>query len=534
MSDKPLEEMLIGKVRHNLKTHLNIICGFSELIIEDLEDSGQISRELDESASALAQINGFGSSITSSIEKFFDKESFSAGKIKHLLKQQSLGLSGDIEAKLSGIETLTKTLRVDASPSVLKIIDEDLSRIENARRLLKENVNSLVHEDIESASDLVKVGLISESDLEGLNTYNLFLRDDLEPSATKYPSRILVVDDNPSNLEFLKRKLAAVGHQSFLAESGDEAEEILAGGEEIDLILLDILMPGVSGYEILSRNIEALKKRNIPVLMVSSLGEQETVYRCLEKGAEDFVSKPINFVILSSRINSALERKHLLDREEKHLRAMEDEKERYEKLLLNILPQPIAMRMKADEYLIADDVDSCSILFADIVGFTGLAQKMGASQIVALLNKLFSHFDEECEILGLEKIKTIGDNYMAAAGVPKANPDHASLALEMGLRMLEYVKSLDPIMGADLAMRIGVHSGSAVAGVIGKKKFVYDLWGDAVNTAQRMESHGFANEVHISDATARLVTGKYQVSSQGLREIKGKGLMETFVASRLS
>ena len=192
----------------------------------------------------------------------------------------------------------------------------------------------------------LKWGLISESDLEGLNTYNLFLRDDLEPSATKYPSRILVVDDNPSNLEFLKRKLAAVGHQSFLAESGDEAEEILAGGEEIDLILLDILMPGVSGYEILSRNIEALKKRNIPVLMVSSLGEQETVYRCLEKGAEDFVSKPINFVILSSRINSALERKHLLDREEKHLRAMEDEKERYEKLLLNILPQPIAMRMK--------------------------------------------------------------------------------------------------------------------------------------------------------------------------------------------
>ena len=167
MSDKPLEEMLIGKVRHNLKTHLNIICGFSELIIEDLEDSGQISRELDEFASALAQINGFGSSITSSIEKFFDKESFSAGKIKHLLKQQSLGLSGDIEAKLSGIETLTKTLRVDASPSVLKIIDEDLSRIENARRLLKENVISLVHEDIESASDLVKVGLIS----------NLILRD---------------------------------------------------------------------------------------------------------------------------------------------------------------------------------------------------------------------------------------------------------------------------------------------------------------------------------------------------------------------
>ncbi len=276
MSDKPLEEMLIGKVRHNLKTHLNIICGFSELIIEDLEDSGQISREMDQFASALAQINGFGSSITSSIEKFFDKESFSVGKIKDLLKEQSVRLSEDIEAKLVGIETLTKRVRVDASPSLLAIINEDLSRIENARKLLKENVNSLVHQDIESASDLVREGLISESDLEGLNTYNLFLRDDLEPSETKYPSRILVVDDNPSNLEFLKRKLSAVGHQAFLAESGEEAEALLESGRDIDLILLDILMPGVSGYEILSRNIDSFKTRNIPVLTVSSLGEQET------------------------------------------------------------------------------------------------------------------------------------------------------------------------------------------------------------------------------------------------------------------
>ena len=136
MNDKPLEEMLIGKVRHNLKTHLNIICGFSELIIEDLEDSEQISREIDEFASALAQINAFGSSITSSIEKFFDKDSFSVGEIKNLLKQQSRRLSEDIEEKLVGIEALTKRVRVDVSPSLLAIVNEDLCRIENARRLL--------------------------------------------------------------------------------------------------------------------------------------------------------------------------------------------------------------------------------------------------------------------------------------------------------------------------------------------------------------------------------------------------------------
>ena len=532
MNDKPLEEMLIGKVRHNLKTHLNIICGFSELIIEDLEDTEHIPQELEQCLSALTQINSFGSSITSSIERFFDNETFSAGNIKDFLKRQSLELSQDIDTKLNDIGSLTKRIRSDSSASVINLITVDLGRIENALELLQKNVFSLVHRNIESASDLLDEGLVSESDLEGLNTYNLFLKDDLGPSATKYPSQILVVDDNPSNLEFLKRKLSAVGHQSFLAASGEEAESILASDKDIDLILLDILMPGVSGYEILSRNIDDLKKRNIPVLMVSSLGEQETVYRCLEKGAEDFVSKPINFVILSSRINSALERKHLLDREEKHRRAMEEEKERYEKLLLNILPQPIAMRMKAEEYLIADDVDECSILFADIVGFTSLAEKMGAAQIVELLNKVFSHFDDECEKLGLEKIKTIGDNYMAACGVPTENPLHAELAVEMGFRMLDFVDSLDPVMGSKLAMRIGVHSGSVVAGVIGKKKFVFDLWGDAVNTAQRMESHGVAGRINISKDTAKLVSKRFEVVSLGLKEIKGKGLMEIFFADR--
>ncbi|MBA58042.1 MAG: hypothetical protein CMQ40_02600 [Gammaproteobacteria bacterium] len=533
MTDKKIEEMLIGKVRHNLKTHLNIICGFSELILEDLEDNKKEAVELVGFEANLSEINSFGGSITASIERFLDKEFFLAGSLRDLLKKQSLHLSEDISASIEGIESRIKKIRNEEKEQITDEIAVDLARIENASELLKKNISSLVKEDIGSPDDLLNAGLVSEADIEGLQNYNLFLQDDLEPAPTKYPSRILVVDDNPANLEFLKRKLAAVGHVTLLASSGEEAEKMLEGSEQIDLILLDILMPGVSGYEILARNIKSLKKRNIPVLMVSSLGEQETVYRCLEKGAEDYVTKPINFVILSSRINSALERKHLLDREEEHLREIQEEKERYENLLLNILPQPIAMRMKAEEYLIADYVDGCSILFADIVGFTSLAEKMGASEIVALLNKLFSHFDEECEVLGLEKIKTIGDNYMAASGVPNANPGHPALAIEMGLRMLEYVKSMDPVMGSDLELRIGVHSGSAVAGVIGKKKFVYDLWGDAVNTAQRMESHGIPNQVHVSDATAKLVAGKYEVRSLGLREIKGKGLMETFIADRL-
>jgi class 3 adenylate cyclase len=261
---------------------------------------------------------------------------------------------------------------------------------------------------------------------------------------------------------------------------------------------------------------------------VSSLDEQETVYRCLESGAEDFVTKPINFMILAARINSALDRKYLLDREEEHLAKIESEKLKNEELLLNILPQPIAMRMKADEYLIADSVDNCSILFGDIVGFTPLSHALGAVKIVEMLNTIFTQFDDFCEDIGVEKIKTIGDNYMIACGVPTPDPDHAIKTVRMGTEMLRFVNSLPELQGHKISMRIGIHSGSAVAGVIGKKKFVYDLWGDAVNTAGRMESYGLPDQIHVSSVTAGLIKDHVRLESRGIRDIKGKGSMETF------
>jgi class 3 adenylate cyclase len=300
----------------------------------------------------------------------------------------------------------------------------------------------------------------------------------------------------------------------------------------VDLVLLDILMPDLSGYDILGRNRDLLQSKNIPVIVVSSLDEQETVYRCLESGAQDFITKPVNFMILAARINSALERKYLLDREEDHLRRIESEKQKNEELLLNILPQPIAQRMKANEYLIADSVSDCSILFGDIVGFTPLSQALGPIKIVDMLNQIFSTFDDFCEELGVEKIKTIGDNYMVACGVPTPDPQHAVKAVTMGERMLRFVEALPDMQGHRIAMRIGVHSGPAVAGVIGKKKFVYDLWGDAVNTAGRMETYGLPNCLHMSDATAELVRDHFELEARGSLDIKGIGDMQTHLLKR--
>ena len=157
---------------------------------------------------------------------------------------------------------------------------------------------------------------------------------------------------------------------------------------------------------------------------VSSLDEQETVYRCMEAGA-GLCNKPINFMILSARINSALERKNLQDREVKHLAKIEEEKQKNEELLLNILPKSIATRMKNEELTIADSFDMCTMLFGDIVGFTPLSQELSEGVIVQNLNRIFSAFDRFCEDLGVEKIKTMGDAYMVASGIPEPDPNHA-------------------------------------------------------------------------------------------------------------
>ena len=205
--------------------------------------------------------------------------------------------------------------------------------------------------------------------------------------------------------------------------------------------------------------------------------------------------------------------------------------DRNEELLLNILPKSIADRKLADEKVIADAHESCSILFGDIVGFTQLSKDLGAERLVEFLDEVFTKFDDFSDELGLEKIKTIGDNYMVACGVPHFDPEHPYKIAEMGQRMVRYIQSMDPIHGHIPAMRIGIHSGPLVAGVIGKRKFIYDLWGDAVNTAARMESHGIPNKIHMSAETAGIIKDRFAIESRGVMEIKGKGPMETFLLS---
>ena len=250
---------------------------------------------------------------------------------------------------------------------------------------------------------------------------------------------------------------------------------------------------------------------------------------------EDSVSQlfAASFALLSAELSSQYD---LLDEKvrtrtkelENKSNEIQSALERNEELLLNILPRSIAERMNTENESIADYFEECSILFADIVGFTKLSSELGPAKLVDFLNLVFSEFDDYTDELGLEKIKTIGDNYMVAGGVPASQKDHAFRIATMACKMMNYVETLAPINGTKISLRIGIHSGPVVAGVIGKRKFVYDLWGDAVNTAARMESHSEPGKIHTSESTKILIADSFTLEPRGIQAIKGKGDMNTF------
>lgn len=210
------------------------------------------------------------------------------------------------------------------------------------------------------------------------------------------------------------------------------------------------------------------------------------------------------------------------------LAALRSEQDRSESLLLNILPRSIAEKLKANPQTIADQITAASVLFADVVDFTPHSEHMTPAEVVGVLDDLFSHFDDLAERYGLEKIKTIGDAYMVAAGVPSARPDHARAMALMALDMLDAMRPGGAMGHVGMELRIGINSGPVVAGVIGRKRFLYDLWGDAVNTASRMESHGTPGRIQITEATYELLKDEFRCEPRGTVSIKGKGDMETW------
>lgn len=348
-------------------------------------------------------------------------------------------------------------------------------------------------------------------------------------------ARLLVVDDSKMMRMGISRSLKQIGVQ-FIEEAshGRQALERLQA-EPFDLMLLDVEMPEMTGLEVLAQMQQHPQLRGFPVIVISGGQDIDDVVRCIEMGADDYLPKPFSQVLLKARLTSSIEKKRLRDMEQlrrQQLQAqhaqLEQEQEKTENLLLNILPRSVSQRLKAGEKRIADAHAEVSVLFADLVGFTQLSKGLSAPDLVHILDQIFSRFDAIVGEIGVEKIKTIGDCYMLVGGVPEPRADHAVAVVQAGFAMLEAMQEINHQQGTQLQIRVGVNTGPVVAGVIGMHKFTYDLWGNTVNIASRMESTGTPGRIHVSPSTAQLLDQRFALEARGSVSVKGIGELETF------
>jgi class 3 adenylate cyclase len=325
-------------------------------------------------------------------------------------------------------------------------------------------------------------------------------------------ARILVIEDEPANIAILSEVLLAAGYHPIVATSGEQGLQLLENARP-DLILLDIMMPGIDGYET-CRRIKALNRwRDVPVIFLTGRVDTRDVLRGFESGAVDYVVKPFHPRELLARVHTHLTLDHL-HREN-------------QRLLLNVLPAPIAEQLKKQKGIIAQRFEDASVLFADLVGFTALSARLSPSDLLQMLNAVFSNFDDLVGKYGLEKIKTIGDAYMVAGGLPDPRSDHLEAMAQLALEMHANLRQTGSPFG-ELDIRIGLHTGSVIAGVIGVRKFIYDVWGDTVNTASRLESHGVTGRVHVSDVVYERLKERFEFESRGMVELRNRGPMQTY------
>lgn len=339
---------------------------------------------------------------------------------------------------------------------------------------------------------------------------------------------ILIVDDNEDNRYTLRMLLEADGHEALtMAAGGSEALALIAK-RNFSLVLLDMMMPDLNGDEVLRAIKSNPDTRDVAVIMISADTDTDKISKCLELGADDYLPKPFNPTILRARIGSALRRESFRSLEVEYLSRLEEEKRRSESLLRNMLPPEIAIRLRSGESNIADHYPEATVLFADIVGFGKITARMRPYEIVGCLNQLFGEFDRLAEDAGVEQISTFGDAYMAVVGVPTPRANHARTTAKLGLDLIAAVERLHARLPALFSIRVGLHSGPLMAGVIGTRRLGYDVWGDTVNIAARIEAASRPNRVLVSAATAKALGGDFVLDGPQKITTKEERVLDVF------
>lgn len=499
-------------LKHELRTPLNHIIGYCEMLMEEAHDRHEEALLAD-----LERIRLAGRRLLSVVNDLFDASKPASEKLSES------ALHHEVRTPLNQIIGYAEMLEEEAQEQGQGELAGDLQKIRAAAHTLLQ----LVIERLAPAQfDLARAAGDASSGATTLMRREGPARPSpgRQPSALAgYAAKLLVADDDEANRTMLARRLTRLGHRVALAVNGREALEKVQA-EAFDLLLLDIQMPELTGYEVLERIKADPALRDLPVIVLSASSETERVAHCVELGAEDYLPKPFDPVLLQARIGACLEKKFLRDREVSYLRQIEEARQRSDELLHIILPHDVAEELKATNAVKPRRYENVAVLFCDIVGFTAWCDQHSPEEVLAHLQALVEAFERLATQHSIEKIKTIGDSFMATAGLPTPLPNPALAAVQCGLAMITASRALP----AGWQVRVGVHFGPVIAGVVGRRKYQFDVWGDTVNVAARLEEAAEPGSVCVSAETWRLVEPFCRGRSLGVAMLQGKGELGLF------
>lgn len=337
----------------------------------------------------------------------------------------------------------------------------------------------------------------------------------------------LVVDDSPPARLLLLHLVRELGYTAEAVGSGQECID-LATHRPFDLVLLDLVLPDINGIDVITALRESKVSARTSIVIVSSIGETRSIAACLERGADDYLTKPVNPMILRARLHGIHENRILAKQSGRQVARLEEEIRRADGLLRSILPAPVAHELQTTGAVVARRHPDVAVLFADVIGFTAYCEGKRPEDVLLDLQDLVKEFEALCRRHRVLKVKTIGDALMACGGLMDESEDATARCVELGFSLIE-ATARHP---AGWSLRVGIHRGPVVAGIIGAQQFSYDIWGDTVNTAQRIEHHGVAGAVCVSAAARDAVPSGHTTRSVGISDVKGKGPLEIFVVSQ--
>lgn len=505
-----------ASLKHELRTPLNHIIGFCEMLIEEAGDEdGDRQAVL---IPDLQRIHGAGRRLLGVINDLFDES------IPEEERLEESHIQHEVRTPLNQIIGYTELLQEEASELEDQRCLDDLAKIHSAShhllKLVLENFGETRFRV--DASERLDVG----EDIHLLHRERGVTggKRGRQTATESLTGTILVADDDAANREMLARRLRRLGHTVETANDGRQAIEKVRSSS-YDLLLLDLVMPVLSGYEVLDHLRSNPPPSYLPVIVLSASDEPGKIAQSIELGAEDYLPKPFDPALLQARLDSSLEKKRLRDREAAYLRTIQREKERSDDLLHVILPADIAAELKKTGEVRPRRVDNVAVLFADVAGFTSYCENRDPETIHRDLQSLVKELEMLTAAHGMEKIKTIGDAYLAAAGLLKVTTSNPVLeCVRCGLAMIEAARELPSLW----ELRVGVHCGPVVAGIVGRQKYQYDIWGDTVNAAARMQTEAQPSRLCVSSDTWTHLEPHCTGRSLGVREIKGKGALEIF------